>query len=447
MTVIELGEMSRGREVLPPAPPVRLDLRFARKAAVVVIAVLTVLGVTGSTPSVRHTVRPLWSTGFGEGDSMTVDAGTLYAGQQRDGRVTLTAYDLATGRVRWAVPTGDSTVSLRPVVAGVLVTPDTVSDARIPQDNGTFMVQTYTSSTIARDSATGRALWTLPGDALAIYPGSATYPGSVLLGENDSLGSLTRLRLVGLRDGATRWTEPVRNIDVWTVADTGGRPNRIVLGAASGVLTVLDYADGSTVRTGRLDARQHPDRDGAYASLQVFNGLLVASRADTDSNDFTVYRLADLQELWRSDGFLIDCGVVLCAMQSTGLAGRDPQTGQVRWRRTDLGGMWPLANGRFLGNGSSSLGPYQLVDPATGRGSGDLVRGEPTWSDGTPSGSVLLTGIVADINRSSVIQFDLDTGTSYLLGTISEVTRFGCQSTPGYLVCARPGGLDVTAVG
>jgi hypothetical protein len=296
---------------------------------------------------------------------------------------------------------------------------------------------------MARDSETGRTLWTLPGDALA------TYPGSVLLAGSDGQGSLTRLRVVGLRDGVTRWTAPVRDVDVWAVADTGDRPTRIVLGALSGVLTVLDYADGSTVHTGRVGAQwPQPPGNEVHAGLDVIGDRLVISRADDDSNDSTVYRLDDFRELWHSGGFVIDCGVVLCSVENTGLAGRDPETGQPRWRRSDLDGMWPLANGRILGNGSSSLGPYQLVDPADGRTIGDVVRGEQTWTDGEPSGSVLLVGpVAADEHRSSLTQLDLDTGRSYLLGTIGEVQHFGCQSTPGYLVCARSGGLDVTAVG
>jgi hypothetical protein len=286
-------------------------------------------------------------------------------------------------------------------------------------------------------------LWTLPGDALE------TYPGSVLLGESDNHGSLTRLRVVGLRDGVTRWTTTVRGIDVWAVADAGGRPTRIVLGGPSGLLTVLDYADGSTLHSGPVSGQWPKIGDnGVYAGLQVIGDRLVISRADNDSTDSTVYRLDDFQELWHSSGFVIDCGAVLCSMENTGLAGRDPETGQPRWRRSDMGGMSPLANGRILGNGSSSLGPYQLIDPADGRAIGDLVRGEPTWTGGRPSGSVLLVGpVAADVHRSSVIQLDLDTGRSYLLGTIAEVQHFGCQSTPGYLVCARSGGLDVTAVG
>jgi outer membrane protein assembly factor BamB len=443
MTVIELGELARDGDTPPPATPVRLDRRMIRQVTLVVVAALTVLGATGSTPSFRHTVRPLWSTHYGEGDSMAIDATTLFAGQLEDGSATLSAFDLATGRKRWTVPAGVDSVPLRPVVDGVLVMPDTVTDARIPQDDGTFMVQTFTSSTIARDTRTGRALWTLPGDAIE------TDPGSVLLGESNHNGSLTRLRVIGLHDGVTRWSMPVRGVDVWAVDDHGGRPARIVLGDGSGLLTVLDYADGSVVHTGRVSG-QWPRIGGAgvYSSLQVIDNRLVVSRADNESNESTVYRLDNFQELWHSDGFVIDCGAVLCAMETSGLIGRDPVTGRPLWSRADLSGMWPLANGRFLGNGSSSSGPYQLVDSATGRGIGDAVRGEPTWTGASPVGSVLLIGIVAsDYRLSSVIQLDLDTGRSYLLGTVKEVEHFGCQSAPGYLICARRDGLDVTAVG
>jgi hypothetical protein len=444
MTVIELGELTHDGDTPPPPRPAHLDHRLARQVMVVAIAVLTVLGATGSTPSVRHSLRPLWHTTFNDGDSMSVDATTLYAGQRGDTGVMLSAYDLATGRKRWSVPAGDDTVSLRPAVDGVLVMPDTTQDARVIQQDGTFLVQPYTSSTIARDAGTGRALWTLPGDALEIYP------GSVLMGESDNRGVLTRLRVVGLRDGVTRWSTPLHDIDVWGVADAGGSdPTSIVLGDPTGLLTVLDYADGSTVHTGRVSGQwPQPPGDEVHVGVGVIGDRLVIYRADNDRNDSTVYRLDDFQELWHSAGFVIDCGVLLCSMENTGLAGRDPETGRSRWRRSDLGGMSPLANGRVLGNGSSVLGPYQLVDPADGRPIGDLIRGEPTWTGGRPSGSVLLVGpVAADVHRSSVIQLDLDTGHSYLLGSIREVEHLGCQSTPGYLVCVRSGGLDVTAVG
>jgi hypothetical protein len=442
MTVIELGELPRDGDASAPSPPLRVDRRRVRPVAAVVLGLLTALGVTGSTPSVRHTLRPLWSTAFSEGDSMTVDATTLYAGRRQDGSVALSAFDLATGRLRWAVPAGEERLPLRPV-GGVLVMPAGSYDARIPQDNGTFLVQTYTSRTIARDAGTGRALWTLPGDALE------TYPGSVLLGESDGHGSLNRLRVAGLRDGVTRWTIPVRDVDVWGVAEAGGRPTDIVLGDRSGRLTVLRYADGSTERSGRMRGPGPPRTgNGGYTSLEVAGDRIMISRADNESDKSTVYRLDTFQELWQSRGFVVGCGVVFCSLEAEGLAGRDPATGRVLWRRTDLNGIWPLADGHFLSNGSSSSGPYQLVDAATGRGLGDAVRGEPTWTGAAPIGSALLVGVVvADPRLSSVVQLDLDTGASYLLGTVPDAEHYGCQTSPGYLVCARPDRLDVTAVG
>jgi outer membrane protein assembly factor BamB len=442
MTVIVLGELTRDGEPAPPAP-VRLHPRLFRRIAVLVIAVLTVLGATGSTPSVRHTLRSVWSIDYGEGDSMAVDDTTLYAGRNEDGNATLTAFDLATGRRRWSVPTGDETVSLRSTLGGVLVMPEAVSDARIPQGNGTFLVQTFTSSTIARDAATGRALWTLPGDALGIYP------DSVLMGQADRNGNLTVLRVVGLRDGVPRWTRQLRDIDVWGIGERSGKPAGILLGDRSGLLTLVDYADGSTLHTGRVDApwRRNPD-NGVYGGVQVIGDRLIVEQAGEQANLSAVYRLDDFRELWRSDGFVIDCGTVLCTISDSGLTGHDPDTGRQLWYRYDLNGVWPVGHGRFLGNGPSSQGPYQLLDTRTGRGIGDTVRGEPTWTGGTPSGSVLLVGIVAgDYRRSTVIQLDLDTGRSYLLGAVEESAHFGCLNAPGHLVCAHPDGLEVTAVG
>jgi hypothetical protein len=446
MSVIELGELTRDDDRPPPPVPVRLDRRLVRQVALAVLAVLTVLGVTGSTGSVRHNIRPLWGTAYEEGDSMALDDTTLYAGQRIDGLAFLTAYDLATGRKRWAVPSddGDTSIPLRPVVNGVLVMPKTTVDDSIPQDDGSFVIQTYTSSTIARDASTGRTLWTLPGDALG------TYADSVLLGVTDGYGSLKRLSVAGLRDGVTRWTTELHDIDVWTIADAGGTPRQILLGDPTGLITVLDYADGSTVHSGRVSGHgRRVSGTAVYAGMQVLGDQLVVSRSDNEDIASTVYRLDDFQELWQFDGFVVGCGVVLCSMEEGGLSGRDPATGHVLWSRTDLNGVWPLpAGGRFLANGPSSLGPYQMVDSATGHGVGEAVRGEPTWTGSTLSGSVLLIGVVAEnYHLSSVIRLDLDTGRSYLLGAITETVHFGCQSTPGYLVCARPDGLDVISVG
>lgn len=437
MTVIELTD---GPGAAPPPPPVRLDRRLFRQVSIVVLAALTVLGVTGSTPSVRHNLRPLWTTSYGDGSSMFVLGHTLYAGQARDGNATLAAFDLATGRRRWTVPAGGDSVA--PVAArdGVLLLPQALTDVRIPRDGDSFAGQTLTSSTIARDATTGRALWTLPGDALEAFPGSA------LMARNNLSGHLAGLRVVGLRDGVTRWSRSLRDVDAWGVDVRGGAPAHILVADRSGLLTTVDYADGSTVRTGRVGGFHQRDAAG-YAGLHVIGDRLVITEADDHRHESVVYRLGDLRELWHSGGFLMDCGTVLCATEEDGLSGRDPDTGRRLWSRPDVSGVWPLAGGRLLANGPSGQGPYQLIDPRTGRGLGDTVHGEPSWN-GLPTGAILLVGtITGDYRRSTVVQLDLGTGRSYLLGAIDQAGQSGCVSTPGYLACARPGGIEVTAVG
>jgi outer membrane protein assembly factor BamB len=441
--VIDLGELT-GAEGLPPPAPVRLTRRLIRQIAVSVVAVLTLGTVTASIPPNRPEIRQLWSAPFGEGDASMLTGSTLYLSRGTAGNPTLTAYDLATGRVRWRTSTGDPVNGLLPVTDGVLLMPESVGDVRIRQDDGSFLNSTQITRTLARDSDTGRLLWSQGGDVMR------EFGDSVLLGESDDQGRLTRMRVIGLRDGVTRWSRPVRGVEGWDVAKIGGRPAQIVLTDAAGALTLLDYADGQTVRTGKLLWHGPPQQQdsGVSTDLVMIGDYLVISRSDNTAQVSTVYRLATLQELWHVDGFVLDCGPALCTMDGSGLVGRDPATGRPRWRVPGMANVWNLGHGRILADSPSARGPHQVIDAASGRTIGYPVRGDATWVYAPLPRSVMILGIEAtDPGASTVIRLDLDTGAPSLLGTIKEADYYGCQGVPGYLTCVRPGKLEVTAVG
>jgi hypothetical protein len=257
--------------------------------------------------------------------------------------------------------------------------------------------------------------------------------------------------VIGLRDGRIRWRRPISGVEAWDVAESGdGRPAQIVLIDAAGAVTELDYADGQITHTGRIRWNgPHGGSDSAVlTSLVMFGGYLVISRSDNTAQASTVYRLATLRELWQANGFVLDCGPVLCTMDGSGLVGRDPTTGRPRWQAGDLAGVWNLGHGRILTDAPTARGPHQLIDAATGRLIGDPVRGEATWINAPLPRSVLILGIAATApGLSTVVRLDLDTGARSLLGTIQEADYFGCQGVPGYLTCVRPGRLEITAVG
>jgi hypothetical protein len=438
--VIELGELTRDESPLP-AGPMRPTRRLLRQVAASVVAVLTLFTVTGSATPVRHVVRQLWSTPYGQGDSEVIANGLLLVDRESTGTPSLSAYDLATGRMRWSSTTDTAVNGLTPVVGGVLLTPQS-GDAfaiRGPGD-GSFRYGTQAVATVARDAASGRVLWRQTGDERAAFSDSA------LLGQSDLRGRLISLRVVGLRDGVTRWTRSVPGVDSWAVGRDGDRPTVIVLADSSGTVTVLDYATGRPVSTGRVPGYTPQQLDSVVAVVQVIGGYLVISRSDNLGEAATVYQLATLQALWHTDGIVLDCGPILCTTNEAGLTGHDPTTGRARWQVPGLGFVWNLGGGRVLADSAATRGPNEILDVATGRPVG--VRGESTWADTPPGPSVVVLGTESDEpNRSTIIRLDFRTGGIALLGTIAASGYYGCEGVPGYLTCIRQSNLEVTAVG
>jgi outer membrane protein assembly factor BamB len=414
---------------IAPAPAVRhRPVRPSRPVALFVLAMLTLVLVTASERLAQRVAGALWSGAYDrDNDTVTLTPTSIFLSHHG----ALTAYDLATGATRWSAP-ATGVMSQAPAVAGgVIVAPDGFERYFQRPD----LVLARTTRTVARDAGTGSVLWRAAGAPQEVGD------RSVLL--VDAAGPVPRLRNVGLRDGRTLWSRPVPDLaDAVVVGDS------VVAAATDGRITVFRYGDGALTRTGKVP---WPDR----AWLSVLAGrLVVRSQASSGLTSSVVYRPDTLTELWRIDGNLTDCGVVLCGLQPGGLIGYDPGTGAQRWLAPGMTAATSVRADRIVAF-SELDGRIQLIDPATGRVLGSAGAGPGSWFAGgrtavagvpVASEVFVLQSETAAPNRAAVVRLDLGTGGQRLAGAVDGTGWVGCRSAAGYLVCLRSDLIRVTAV-
>jgi putative pyrroloquinoline-quinone binding quinoprotein len=439
MSLIDLGEVTE--ETAAPAVP--LNLPRLRRLALAVLAVAGLLALGAAAPPAPPLVRPLWTAAFQPSDVMALDAGAAYLNQSDDGRPpTLTAYDLATGAVRWQRPSGVTVSGYPPRPAGdVLLVPADPELIRHEEADKSVSYYQLSRSTLALDAATGERLWQTAGDA---HPTAGL--GEAVITEADETGAVTRLRLVRLRDGHEVWGHTITPVNEWTWLGPAGRPTEIATVTKTGDVTVYGYADGVVRHRGRLPWA------GLYtASLGAAGPYLLVNRRASAQTIATVYRSDDLRPLWRSDdliGYGTACGGLICTTGAHEVVGHDPATGRVVWRTLGVQDLWDVGGERLLLNAVGTGVPTMvLIDAATGRAIGAPVAGQPAQVV-HPEGSIyLLRGTTTPRDRTAVVRFDLATGRSTMLGTIGAIGEQGCAMVPGYLACPAAGRLTVTAAG
>lgn len=421
MTLIDLGDAGTAAE--PAAAPVNLPR--LRRLALAVLAVAGLLALGAAAPPAPSLVRPLWATAFRPSDTLAVTGRTVYVAGNTP---AVTAYDLATGRVRWSTPTG-AVYGIQPAGDVLLVAVDG-STAQPGQ------------GTVALDAATGRKLWQSDGDASPSVAG-----GDALLAETDQFGVTTGLRVVGLRDGHQRWRRAIAPAGTWTTITDGDRPTAIVAVTGTGDATVYGYDDGAVRHRSRIPW------NGVYSSTFFAAGPeLVVVRTASAQTVATVYRAANLRPLWRSDeliGYVTGYGALICTAGVQGVAGRDPATGREIWRRDDLNFVWNLSDGRLLLSAAANLASAStvLVDAATGRTLGRTLGRQQAFTLGAEGSLLLLRGTGRPYDRTAVNRLDLADGRQTALGTVDRFAEQNCQGTNGYLLCPRGETLTVTAVG
>ncbi|BAL92429.1 hypothetical protein AMIS_72090 [Actinoplanes missouriensis 431] len=448
MSVIELGEYNVPIEPEPPARP-EFNPRSVRRflLAGVVLACLLLLGTGG--PIAGPLVHDVWSTPMTDQDSMSVRGDGIFLFRNSGaGRVALTAYEPATGDVRWTRESaGNVSWMYQGEEAGLLLIPGDEKLANIEFDDGSQGQIAYGGTTTALDSRTGRQLWKVPGEAQAVAS------ASVLLAERDTSGNYMTVRLVDARTGAEIWRQPAGGALHLIVRNEGPSPILIVLAANDGRTTVLRYADGSLIRQRTLPWSTGSD-DDTY--LSVVEDMVLVSRNFWQKARVTAYRTGSLEQLWETEtgpySYVSECGPVLCLTDGAMLRGLDPRTGREVWNRSGgSGGATPVSDRLIASDGADP--PMQVVlDPATGEQIGSGGIGWPMRYEAYRNHVVLLHRIYSEGPiHDAVDHLDLTTGDITRVGRLqssADVQQgWRCDSTGRYLACQRDTRMVVTAVG
>jgi outer membrane protein assembly factor BamB len=423
MTTIELGDVtSPGFE-----PAVGHDRRLVRRVALVAVALITLLAVTGSSRPPRSGLIPLWATPMSEADGLLLGADTAYINRTTAGTSRVAAYDLATGAIRWETTVDDSSGDLQVAESAglVLLAADAYADSA------------FQRLTVALDARTGSRLWSAPGQATVVSAGAA------VMADYNSRGTAYRLRLIRLGDRGEAWARNTPHLYYFSIDN-----DKIVMTTVDGRVEILRLADGSRLAAGRVRWIPPKPEESQFDEVTATGDHLVVSRSREDHGDVTVYRLDTLAELWHTDfanGYAFLCGPALCVHEGRVLTAFALATGTRLWQWAEVSNPWGAADDRVIvDRGAAGL---LMLEASTGRRIGTPVRSGTTVWTVDPGGDVyVLNPTSSPPNRTSVTRWNLTTGRGQLLGTLDLLTGYRCQVRGRYLACNRDHNLEVTAV-
>jgi hypothetical protein len=437
MTLIELGEVSSGSEPEEPsAPPRGSDIR---RIAVLLVAVLCVLTVTGSERPEPRGIPVLWTARY-IGDQFTLTGDTLYV-LGPGGAPELTAYDAANGSIRWVREAFSPASWVNTEVPGLLLLPITV-ERTVLDDNGNAYSQPTVKTTVALDARTGRELWRATGEA------NLWTDDMIMFVEWDEESTRpARFRVVRGADGSAVWTyQPVAGVTTWTT--TGAeplRPDRLITATDIGDVEVRRFSDGSVVTAGKVPWRTAASRNGGYTQLFSSHHTLLVITEDAGRQTVAGYVPDTLRSLWttRTSSFnsFFDCGALLCVSNGPRkIDALDPATGRVAW--TSEG--WDYA--RQMGDGSRLItdlhqggGWHGVIDATTGRKIAQFGPGT-TYVDQI-TGTVLTVGSTTTTPGGATITQLTDRDEVVVRGSLGSITDNGCQLAADRLACSIGAGL------
>jgi len=437
MTTIDLGEVGSAGEAEPVSPG--LDRQTILRAGLAA-ALLGLLAAGGSVriateDEIRDPER------LQDSDTSMLSADTAYLNRATTDGYSLTAYDLATGRVRWETAF-DGALGYAQLAGsdGLILLP--AQHRLLPpaagSDDSSYIE--FVTATVAVEAATGRTVWRIPGQAQMLYRDTA------LMNEYDERGTPAVLRLVRLGDHRTLWSLRTPELYTQTVATVGGRPDRLVTATRDGRVDVYRYADGTRLATGKVAWAEPRPRLNQFSDIVVTQDHLVVNRTLRGESDLHVYRLDTLAELWHManpSGWAFGCGPSLCVDGGNSITAYDPATGRPRWRREGVTGGGPVLGDRII---VDDRGHPMLLDAATGRQVGQTGDGVPVWPNGPAGDLYLMRPTESPPGRTSITRWDLAAGRTSLLGAVDPLPGERCQVTGRYLACIADKAYEVVGL-
>ncbi|MDI6097809.1 PQQ-binding-like beta-propeller repeat protein [Actinoplanes sp. NEAU-A12] len=452
VSVIDLGDVSDPSARLDEYPPARrheFDRATLRRLTTAVIAGVCALLLGGSALPGPPVLREVWSVPFSDNDSMSAQGGLLFVNRAVTGGSELTAYDMATGALRWTRASDESPVWIDAATQpGVILLPSDEQVTALTLEDGSVVSYAYGGTLTAIDPATGNRLWERPG--MQVYGDDGD---KVLLHESGGDGQITAFRLVGARDGSIVWEQRApAGVDRVEVQSENGVAAHIVTATPTGEITVLRYSDGTTVASAQVPWSPTSSSDGTGSMIATAPGLVMVLHITRDTNTVTAYRATTLEELWTREftdsAHVQDCGPVLCVGGGNFFTAVDPATGEARWSgdgNAAFGLLLP--NDRLLVSGNDDAPQQTIVDVATGRPVGGAGRGRLLYRDDRTGALFLLRGLFPDLNRMAVSRLDPVTGRAVTLGALPIRDDRFCTGEGRYLACQVETTLTVTAVG
>ncbi|MBO3736379.1 outer membrane protein assembly factor BamB family protein [Actinoplanes flavus] len=448
MTVIELGDVSRVPAESPePEPAPEFQRGTVRRLVLIGLTLLCAVLLSASLPPGPAGFRRLWSVPFGQTDTMAIRGDLAFVHRARPGGAELTAYDLATGAVRWVrVTGGDVTWLSGGQSEEVLLIPGNEQTVEVEYEDGSRGVEIYGGTVTALDPATGTPLWKHPG-----FQEWADTNGTVLLYEYDRDG-LAAVRVVRARDGDLAWERRLEDAQTAMLQADGTDPAHVVLIAPDGGTTVLRYADGATVVNRRLPWTPMRPSTNRGSSLFTATGLvLVAENLAEHHARVTAYRVGTLERLWERESdenpYVQDCGPVLCLVAGTDIIALDPATGTERWRRPGQVNVGVLPGDRMLVSDGADNAQQTILRAVDGRVLGSGGRGTVIHHNRRDGSMLLSRTLPPDYNRAVLRRLDLSTGRSVVLGVIPISQDGFCDGDGRYIGCRDGDDLTFTAVG
>ncbi|GAA1655873.1 PQQ-binding-like beta-propeller repeat protein [Actinoplanes couchii] len=426
MAIIDLGDLGDPYRPGPDREPVVQRWRGILVGLVTVVC----LGTLHSPPAGDPTIRTVWTAPVSGTLISQTDQATVWIHQAVADAGRLTAYDLATGQVRWTRQT-----TLAAVAAGWISLLPGAGVLLVPSGNDHDVL----------DAATGDRLWQASGQV------EAHTADTVLLRERGAEPGSTRLRLAGARNGRTIWQRPAARGGVVRARLRDGSPGVIAVDSG-GQLGLLRYDDGTP-----LLSRSLPKQDGDERHLSFAGDHVLVQASSAVRFVLTAYRLDTLTESWRTEltdgGHTQGCGPVVCLSSATGIAGIDPQTGGRRWTLPADEGIWAVLGDRIVtsheprtaAEGRQPL--VSVVDARTGRRLGDEVPGRPAASDFGDGRLLVLRPQTTPLADVGVHHVELSTGRRRLIGKIDyQLLSSPYELAGSYLHRFRDGRLEVMAV-